>query len=341
MSSEVIVALTANGILSIRLAAPTRLNAINPEMMATIDAALDAHLPRTKLVWLSSEGSSFCAGGDMRRIVRTESDALPYIVSTYRLMARLWRLPVPLVTYGKGAIMGGGLGLWRAGSLRLLENTGILSMPEILIGLYPDALSGYFLGRLGALGRFLGVTGTPLSAEDAHEIGWTQGILQRGSEEMLWQAVQNLPPESLNETNIQTLTSPYAMGDLEHKYPILPLFKKELAIWAEGSLVSCLDSLDKLESKHPLILEAKQRVAYGSKLSQCVADRHYWALKEEDIETVCEHETLISKGILAHSDELKEGVRALLIDKDKQPKWRFTAVDKVPQALLDAIFSGV
>lgn len=164
------------------LDAPRQLNALSLPM---IEALLDqfhrwATDPAVVCVLLRGNGpKAFCAGGDVRKLAeacRSEPGTIPplaerFFADEYRLIHRMHYYPKPLICWGHGYVMGGGMGLLQAGTFRIVTPDCRLAMPEVSIGLHTDVGASWFLPRLpGRLGLFVALTGTPINARDALDL---------------------------------------------------------------------------------------------------------------------------------------------------------------------------
>jgi enoyl-CoA hydratase/carnithine racemase len=126
-------------------------------------------------VFLQGAGEkAFCAGGDVKQIclaVRAngidDTTAEELFAAEYRLDYFIHCFPKPMIVWATGIVMGGGIGLLCGASHRIVTETSRLAMPEISIGLYPDVGGSWFLGRLGKVGLFLGMTAANINAQDA------------------------------------------------------------------------------------------------------------------------------------------------------------------------------
>ena len=154
------------------LDAPKSLHALTLDMVRLLDGALQrwAFDPSIACVVLqSSTDKAFCAGGDVRSLraaVLAEPQAMPNAVAQaffseeYRLDHRIHTYSKPLLVWGGGIVMGGGLGLMAGASHRVVTETTRIAMPEISIGLFPDVGGSWLLPRMpGRSGLFLGLTG--------------------------------------------------------------------------------------------------------------------------------------------------------------------------------------
>ncbi|EWG99884.1 hypothetical protein Q427_22465 [Halomonas sp. BC04] len=158
------------------LNAPKSLNALTLTMAQQLMAKLDAWAVDRSIVavWLEGAGEkAFCAGGDVVALYRSMTEegenrgsgrdsvfAETYFTTEYRLDYRIHTYPKPILLWGDGIIMGGGLGLTAGASHRIVTETTRIAMPEITIGLYPDIGASWFLNRMPpGIGAYLGITG--------------------------------------------------------------------------------------------------------------------------------------------------------------------------------------
>ncbi len=173
-------------IAEVKLNAERSLNALTLEMCEEMlprlrDWATDE---RVVAVLLDSAGEkAFCAGGDVVNLYKTitgEGDpSFPerFFETEYRLDFLLHTYPKPVICWGNGIVMGGGMGLLSASSHRIVTETSRLAMPEVTIGLYPDVGASWFLNRLpNGAGRFLAMTGCQINAPDAVHLAWLTAV---------------------------------------------------------------------------------------------------------------------------------------------------------------------
>ena len=158
------------------LNAPKSLNALSLEMIRQLTAKLDAWASdhAVSAVWLEGAGDkAFCAGGDVVALYRAMTDdahpdqgsefAERYSAAEYRLDHCIHTFAKPLIVWGNGIVMGGGLGLMAGGGERVATESTRIAMPEITIGLYPDIGASWFLNRMPpGVGAYLGLTGAQL-----------------------------------------------------------------------------------------------------------------------------------------------------------------------------------
>src|SRR3954471_21585602 len=163
---------------------PAVLNALSLAMIDLLDPQLIAWAEDPRIVGVVLDGAgdrAFCAGGNVVTVTRAVRAAGPGQVPTeasdffgheYRLDYRIHTYPKPILCWGHGIVMGGGIGLLAGASHRVVTPRTRLAMPEIGIGLFPDVAGSWFLPRMpGRCGVFLALTGAPLTASDARLAG--------------------------------------------------------------------------------------------------------------------------------------------------------------------------
>jgi len=172
------------------LASEKTLNALSLDMVHLLTPQLRqwARDPEIAMVLLQAQGEkAFCAGGDLQKIytsmrehhasparddIRGNQYAAEFFEHEYRLDYEIHTYPKPILCWGHGIVMGGGIGLMAGCSHRVVTERSRLAMPEITIGLYPDVGGSWFLSRTpGKLGAFLALTGALMNAEDAKFTG--------------------------------------------------------------------------------------------------------------------------------------------------------------------------
>lgn len=333
------------------LNAERTLNALSQEMIKLIQPQLDAwqENPRIVALLLDSTGEkSFCAGGDVVgawRLIQeqafTEIDE--YFAAEYRLDYRLQTYPKPIICWGSGLVMGGGLGLMNGCSHRVVTPSSRLAMPEVIIGLFPDVGASYFLNRLpGKTGLFLGLTGSHVQAADALWLGLADYALQLDQREPMLQQLQTKvwnqgDNKAVITAVLEALAEKAQTAFVALETPVQqhqPLIESLLA---DDSVVEFVGRLAALSSGDPWLVRAQQTVRQGSPLSLCLIAEQLQRARHLSLKAAFQLEMLLAAQC-CRQGEFVEGVRALLIDKDKMPKWRFSAVESVPKDVLESHF---
>jgi enoyl-CoA hydratase len=341
--NEDILVNVRNGVGILTLNRPKALNSLNEAMVAGISAALDAweNDESVHTVLLTGAGErGLCAGGDIVAIYHSAkaggAEARRFWYDEYLLNARIGRYPKPYVALMDGIVMGGGVGVAAHGSIRVVTDTTKMAMPEVGIGFIPDVGGTYLLSRApGGLGLHAALTGAPFSGADAIAMGFAdhyvphaalgefiESIVNDGVEHAL--AVHAVePPASPLLAQREWIDSCYA-GDTVTD--ILAALRGHDAGPATGETggTAAGDAANLIVTRSPVslavALEAVRRVA-----------------KLNTLEEVLQQEYRTSCAAL-RSHDLVEGIRAQVVDKDRNPQWSPKSIAAVTQADIDAYF---
>jgi len=298
------------------------LNALTLDMVETIKTALDDWAPRglRAVVIESTSERAFCAGGDIRQVRQDVLDGNPdaahrFFSTEYAVNLLLGSYPVPVVALIDGICMGGGLGLSVHGAFHVVTERAVFAMPETQIGFFPDVGGSHFLPRLpGNVGRYLALTGARFGAADAMTIGMATHSCSRESMAALPgllaehdgpidTLLRGLAPAELGPSpiadNRDAIAHCFAPASLDGPDGIRERLQQDGRAWADEAL-AMLDNASPASLAVTLDLLARGREL---SLADCLA---------MELETA---DRLIS------SPDFIEGVRAALVDKDRQPRW--------------------
>ncbi len=332
------------------LDSPRNLNALSLEMVEALDARLRAWQadPQIACVLLRGAGEkAFCAGGDVRRIVEAQREpgeipqvARDFFAAEYRLDHLIHRYAKPLICWARGHVMGGGMGLMQGASVRIVTPDSRLSMPEVLIGLYPDAGGSHFLSRLPApLGLFLGLTASVLNAADALAFGLADRLLRSDQQPALIEALQALDwrRDGLHQLHaqLQRLAAEAADATPPAAWPAhLPLLRELLDV---PDLPAAWQAVADLEGHtDPLRAAAADNLRKGSVLTAWLVWEQLRRARHQSLADNLRMEYAMSLACCRHG-EFSEGVRARLIEK-RPAHWRYRDVNSVPAELVAAHF---
>ena len=331
---------TADGrrIGMLTLDSPASLNALSLEMIQLLQGALTRWEQDPAIVCVLLQGAgekAFCAGGDIRSFYYRQQEeseqalfayARDFFEQEYRLDQHIHSYSKPLVCVADGICMGGGIGRFAGADFRVVTEKSLFAMPEVTIGLYPDVGASWFLSRMpGRLGLWLGLTGARFNGADALGLGLADHAMASRERAELparlaaldW-ADQGDPREQID----RLLGGLHAEAGEQLPAPvILPHQARIHALLAGRTLQGVLDRLDRAELDEPDLARARDTCRTGSPISRAILWRQYWTARRQSLAEVFADELALSVNCVLKGDFV-EGVRALLIDKDKSPRWQ-------------------
>ena len=335
----------------VTLNAQKALNALNPSMIETMHHQLTQWQDDPDIMAVFMEGSgekAFCSGGDVRALRQAVLDGhtdVParFFEEEYRLDYLIHVYKKPVICWGNGIVMGGGIGLMAGADFRVVTDTSMLAMPEINIGLYPDVAGSWLLSRMPAgIGLFMGLTACRLNAADAVYVGLANRFIDHAFRDNVLESLtkadwgQQAPDkvvygilQEYRESSTGWL--PYSKLR-EHRDLIAGLMDR-------SSLVEVMDALENLETDDEWLQAARKTALKGSPLSAAICRRQLTTARHMSLKEVFQSELALSVNTVLKGD-FCEGVRAVLVDKDHAPQWAFEHVSQVDSALLDEIFTS-
>jgi enoyl-CoA hydratase len=321
----------------ITLNRPKAINSLNQHMVDALSAILTrwADDDDVRAVVLSGAGDrGLCAGGDVVAVyhsARTDGvEARRFWHDEYLLNGQVGRFPKPYVSLMDGIVMGGGVGVSAHANIRVVTDTSKVAMPEVGIGFVPDVGGAFLLSRApGALGVHAALTGAPFSGSDAIAMGFadhfvphdqieafTRSIVDEGPEAALRRHAVEPPPSQLAAQR-DWIDECYG-GD------------------TPADIVASLRGHDAGPAH-----EAAKLIASRSPIAVSVAlEAVRRAAKLETLEDVLVQDYRVSSAS-ARSHDLVEGIRAQIIDKDRNPKWSPATFTEITAADVEAYFAPV
>jgi enoyl-CoA hydratase/carnithine racemase len=331
------------------LNAPKTLNGLSLDMARLLDERLRAWAgdEAVALVVLQGAGEkAFCAGGDLHSLYRSMRDyeasgsgdvrnnayASDFFSVEYRLDYLIHTYPKPILCWGHGIVMGGGIGLMAGASHRVVTERSRLAFPEITIGLYPDVGGSFLLHRVAEkAGIFLALTGAPLNSGDAIHAGLADVQLPAASRDHLDAALLLAAWSDDNQRNAHLLTE--VLGRFAVPPTSGPLQDHRAAIASacvHGDLGTVVAAIQAMPGDDPWLVTARQTLDGGAPGSARLAFELQQRASHLSLADTFRLEYVVSLRCAAHGD-FAEGIRALLIDKDRTPRWRpATLADATP-----------
>lgn len=334
--NEDILVSVRNGVGVVTLNRPKAINSLNDVMVDGLQKALTAweNDDSVRAVLLQGAGErGLCAGGDVVALYHSArgdgSYARKFWWDEYLLNAHIGRYPKPYISLMDGIVMGGGVGVAAHGSVRVVTDKTKMGMPEVGIGFIPDVGGTYLLARTpGLLGVHAALTGAPFTGADAIALGF---------------ADHYVPHERLSDFAAAVISDGHqdALNSYAEEPPASELLAQRDWIDSCYSGNTLADILDDLRGHdEPAARAAADLIATRSPIALAVtltAVRR--AAHLHSLEDVLQQEFRVSVAS-AKSHDFVEGIRAQLVDKDRNPQWSPASVEQVSDAAIDAYFAS-
>jgi enoyl-CoA hydratase len=328
----------------IRLNRPKAINAMTLEMSLGIDAALDRFEADHSVALVLLEGAGergLCAGGDIRGLWESSKAGgdlgKVFWRQEYIMNARIAKFPKPYVAFMDGLVMGGGVGLSAHGRHRVVTEKTKLAMPEVGLGFFPDVGGTWLLSRTpGELGTYFGLTGQTMNGPDAIHARFADAVVPSGKWPALREALTKVQPGA-SSVEVKSLIDSFATG--ETAGPVAAMQARidtwlahdrmqdiVAALQADGSELAQA-TLKTLGEKSPrgmvVTLKLLRLARTASSLEECLVREYRAALQ------------------VFASDDFREGVRAAVIDKDRNPKWSPPRIEDVTPEMVAPYFAEI
>ena len=328
----------------IRLNRPKAINAVTLEMFREVDKALDQFEadPAVGLILLEGAGErGLCAGGDIRALYedsKVKGDLGKILWrEEYILNARIAKFAKPYVAFMDGIVMGGGVGLSAHSRHRVVTERTKLAMPEVGLGFFPDVGGTFLLSRSpGEIGTYFGLTGQTMNGPDAVYARFADAVVPSGKLAALREQFVKLGA-SVSSAEVKAAIDGFATG--ETAGPVAAMQPQIDAWFAHDrmqDIVAALrrdgselaqSTLKTLNEKSPrgmvVALKLLRLARASSSLEQCLV-REYRAALE-----------------VFASDDFREGVRAAVIDKDRNPRWSPPRISDVTPEMVAPYFAEI
>ena len=327
----------------ITLNRPKTINALTLGMTRGIAAALDMFESDSSVAVVLIEGNGergLCAGGDLRGLYESmrrggDLDKI-FWGEEYILDAHIAAYSKPNVAYMNGLVMGGGVGLSAHGGHRVVTEKTVVAMPEVGIGFFPDVGCTWLLAKApGELGTYFGLTGAAMNAADAIHCGLGDLYMTTAHWPDVRVALSRLDPGATNPAVREVLSrsgSPIDATTIEEHRDLIDrsfafdTVEEILVALSTEQSDFALKTRQSMLEKSPTSLKVTLRLLRAARssatLDQCLI-REYGAALQAFV-----------------SHDFPEGIRAAVIDKDRQPKWSPADVAEVTPEMVDAYFAA-
>jgi enoyl-CoA hydratase/carnithine racemase len=340
-----VLAEVSGGVGLVTLNRPKALNALSLSMIRDLTALLlawrdDAAIRAVAIRGHGKDGpfGAFSAGGDIRFFHQAIHAGDPrledFFTEEYRLNHLIHGYGKPYLTFMDGIVMGGGMGISQGASLRLVTERTKMAMPETNIGLFPDVGGGYFLSRCpGRVGEYLALTGHMIGAADALAAGLADAVVESARLPSLWTQLQagDLSwVDSLHDTVSPLPTAALLTHrDAIDRYFALPTVQAMVSALEADATPWATETAALLRKRSPLMLHVTlEQVRRGRAME--LADN---LRMERGLMRHCFH-------LRPGASETVEGIRALAIDKDQQPRWNPARIEDVTPEMVEAFFES-
>ena len=360
---------TANGkkIGIAQLNSPKSLNALNLSMINLLIAQIE-HWQRANdialILLIGSGDKAFCAGGDVVSIYHDITDyrkgklegrlsdhevenslGVEFFTKEYQLDLLIHQSEKPIFAWADGYVMGGGIGLMAGASHKVVTDKTLMAMPEVTIGLYPDVGASWFLNQMPkGVGLFLGLTGMTFNGADAKFIKLADYQVNTTFKLPILKALMAVDWQESNDENHHLLSQ------------VLYNFERSSVEQSPSNILEHLAVIERVTSAKDIadvyqaivsentsstwFKKSQEKITHGSPLSLHLIYRQLKQCEQLSLHKCFKSELNLSLRCCQHT-EFSEGVRALLVDKDKQPKWKYPDVKNVDKKEVDWFFSAI
>lgn len=314
----------------IELDRPKALNSLNLGMIKTIQRALDTFASDDSILLViiaSTEERAFCAGGDVRSVRETDlagdfSAGDEFFAEEYALNLDMARYNKPIIAMLEGVVMGGGFGISAHGSHRIVTERTLGAMPEMAIGFVPDVGMSHVLTHLSVgpeLGTFIGMTGWRLHAADmlytglaTHAVPDYQTLRLELVRTPLWEALPAVAHPA--EEYAQRFGESVLLRERDRiiaacSHPTWVEVEQEMRSWVEQ------DPTDEFA------LAVKEQLDTANPESLVAGFALFRRAQHVDLATALRMEKAVGDA-LRRRPNFAEGVRAVLVDKDRKPAFQ-------------------
>lgn len=334
-----------------RLNQPKTLNSLSRNMIQSLTQQLLEWKNDETIaaVWLESTlDKSFCAGGNLlevyigRQAFKDDKEFSQkineYFRAEYQLDYLIHTYSKPLFAFGRGLTIGGGMGLFQGAKYRLVTDNSNLAMPETKIGLFPDVGATWFYNKLPLyMTLFLSLTGISINAKDALFLGLADYYMPENQHENLFAllAELNWDDQIDSENSIQAFFEQFSCRVESQVIPVLD----EIQTMCSGlSDAKIAENLSNYSGDNKFLQIAGKLTKQASPSSLKLTAEMMRNMRNKTLEDSLQLDYVVTSAS-ALKGEFIEGIRALIIDKDKKPQWRFKKIEDITLDWLQGFFT--
>lgn len=350
--ADILKTQTGHSIGVLTLNSPQSMNASDLEMVNLVDQQLARWQKDDEIVAVFMRGAgdkAFCAGGNIRKVYNsmiTEGEERyqygdDFFTGEYGKNYRVHLFQKPLIAWGNGFVMGGGLGLFVGANHRVGTETLKLAWPEIRIGLYPDVAGGWYMSRLPyPYGHWMGLSASHFNALDSKQLEFVQYALPHAQQQAVIEQLAQLPWQTNLAENHRMVRE--LLKDQEN-IEAMPASHLDSAadtlkeLFKGSSLAEYDAALRGYEGDDAWIKQGIGNYLAGNPVSAHVIMEQIARAAHLSLREVVQMELGMTYQIMRHPD-FTEGVRAIVVDKDFQPRWQYADIHAVPAELVQSIF---
>lgn len=335
----------------ITLNRPRALNALSLPMIRALVSILltwreDERVQAVAVRGMGKEGpfGAFCAGGDIRffhqAVLAANAELEDFFTEEYTLNHLIHHYPKPYIAFMDGVVMGGGMGISQGAKWRIVTPRTKMAMPETNIGLFPDVGGGWFLGRCpGRSGEWLALAGDAIGAGDALAMQLADACFDPSGLPTAWEALAAMP--QVDQATLQAWSASNSIRcedsgqgarvEMDHYFAhgsardIVLALEAGASDWARATAAT-------LRTRSPLMLCVTLELVRRARAMSLAEDLRL----ERDIVRHCF--TTLHLGRFGPATETMEGIRALVIDKDQNPKWNPARIEDVTPEMVAPFF---
>ncbi len=331
----------------IKLNRPASLNALNLFMCVAIKEQLQQweKNPQIKGIIIKAEGEkAFCAGGDIRSVYqwhKQEGDveqALNFFSQEYQLNFLIFHCSKPYIAFLDGLTLGGGAGISLHGSHPLASERFTFGMPETSIGFFPDVGMGYHLARLPqGWGNYLALSGRNITAQEAWQLGLVKAIIPHQHLAELQQALIDTEFDSADGHAVDKMVRSF---HLSLQPEVNDKANKNVALIADCFTQESVEQIYRaLHSNEDFwTRQLVKELQTKSPLSLKVTHEHLKHCQQQEFNAVMHENFCLVKHFLKGHDFF-EGIRAAIIDKDRNPQWQPHSLEEITSSMVESYFT--